>query len=355
MIKNLSLNDKTQSYILNHLKGTHRLLEIASNSDVEIILMADGCPAHNITRMLDGHFTGTVTRILNPKVPFIPVGTTVNVCGVSIYKLRQQISVEDFKLRVYSAINSSPKPYTWNNFDRGNHFVSLMYSDGKSSLEEGQYLVVHASANEYRDQLYPYKGVWYEDQIKAVTLPDDSKRSLHYITGATAEKFYELAKKLIQFNRARNSDFCESILKGISEREILNIQHYGMPDANTICIGVQWETSGIVPLLTGPGKNIYLVKPAESTKYFPHGLGLEIYDGDIHYTKDGGIRIGTKTLYAQDSLSIGVDAFVRSDRTPVDICVKGIIQKNPAYIVAELSQIASISARGFEIWNDTNS
>lgn len=352
MIKNLSLNDKTQIHILKHLKGTERLLEIASDSDVEITLMADGCPAHNVTRMLDGHFTGTVIRILNSKEPFIPVGTTVNVCGVAIYKIRQEISVEDFKLRVYSTIKLSPEPYTWNNFDRGNHFVSLMYSDGKSGLEEGQYLVLHASANEYRNQLYPNKGVWYEDQIKAVTLPDDSKRSLHYITGTTAEKFYGIANNLIQFNRARNSAFCEAVLKGIADREILNIQHYGMPDSNTICIGVQWETSRIVPLLSAPGKNIYLVKPAESTKYFPHGFGLEILDGDIRYTQDGGICIGTKTLYPQDTLSIGIDAFVRSDRTPLDICVKGIIEKNPADIVAELKQIASISARGFEVWNN---
>lgn len=352
MINNLSLNDKTQIQILEHLKGTERLLQIASGSDVEITLMADGCPAHNVSRMLDGHFTGTVTKIINPKEPFVPVGTTVNVCGVVIYKLRHKISANDFRLRVYSAINSSPKPYTWNNFDRGNHFVSLMYSDGNSGLEEGQYLVVHASANEYRGKLYPNKGVWYEDHIKKIPLPDDPKRSLHYITGATAEKFYSIAKNLIGFNRVRNSAFCEAVLKDIADHEILNIQHYGMPDANTICIGVQWETSGIVPLLTGPGKNIYLVKPAEGTKYFPHGFGLEIHDGDIHYTEDGGICVGTKTLYRKDSLSIGVDAFVRSDWAPLDICVKNIIEKNPANIIAELKQIASISARGFEVWND---
>ena len=352
MIKNLSLNDKTQLHILEHLKGTERLLEMASGSEVEITLMADGCPAHNVSRMLDGHFTGPVTKILNPKEPFIPVGTTVNVCGVTIYKLRHEISAKEFESRVYSAMEYSPNPYTWNNFNRGNHFVSLMHSDGKLELAEGQYLVVHASANEYRNQLYPNQGVWYEDQIKTVTLPDDPKRSLHYITGATAEKFYSIAKNLLDFNRARNSSFCQAVLTDIADREILNVQHYGMPDANTICIGVQWETDGIIPLLTGPGKNIYLVRPDKGTQYFPHGLGLEIYDGDIHYTEDGGICVGTKTLYPQNSLSIGKDAFVRTDRTPLDVCVKGVLEKNPAHIVAELKQIASISARGFEVWND---
>ena len=353
MIKNLSLNDKTQKNILEHLKITEQLLQLASGSDVEITLMADGCPAHNVTRMLDGHFTGTVTKILDPKEPFVPVGTTVNVCGVVIYKLRHEISMEDFKSRVYSAMDASPKPYTWNNFNRGNHFVSLMYSDGKTGLPTGQYLVVHASANEYRNQLYPNKGVWYEDQLKRVTHPDIPNRSLHYITGITAEKFYDIAKNLINFNKMRNTSFCEVVLNGgIADREILNVQHYGMPDANTICIGVQWETDGIVPLLTAPGKNIYLVKPAEGTKYFPHGFGLEIHEGDIHYTSDGGVCIGTKILYPQNSVTIGGDAFNRADRTPVELCVKRVLDKNPATIVAELKQIASMSARGFEVWND---
>jgi len=353
MIKNLSLNDKTQLQILEHLKDTERLLKLASGSDVEITLMTDACPAHNVTRMLDGHFTGTVTRIIDPKEPFIPVGTTVNVCGVVIYKLLHEISAQEFKSRVYSAMESSPKPYTWNNFNRGNHFVSLTYSDGKSGLEKGQYLVVHASANEFRNQLYPNKGVWYEDQIKTVTLPDNPKRSLHYITGETAQKFYNIAKDLLKFNQKRNSAFCEAVLDGgIADKEILNVQHYGMPDPNTICIGVQWETDGIVPLLTAPGKNIYLVKPIEGTQYFPHGFGVEIYDGDIHYTSDGGINIGEKTLYPQNSLSIGIDAFNRAERTPLETCVQNIINKNPADIVAELKQIASISARGFEVFNN---
>ena len=351
MITNLSLNDRTQTLILEALKGTEELLRIASGSDnVEITVMTDACPAHNVTRMLDGHFTGTVTTFKDSKEPFIPVGTTVNVCGVAIYKLRSTISVEEFKTRVFSAMEKSPKPYTWNNFNRGNHFVSLMYSNGNDYLEEGQYLVVHASANEYRSKLYPYKGVWYEDQIKEVVLPNDSNRSLHYITGSSAEKFYSIAENLISFNRKRNSDFCEAVLDGIADKEILNIQHYGMPDRNTICIGVQWETNGIIPLLTAPGKNIYLVCPLESTKYFPHGFGIEIYDGDIHYTADNGICIGQKVLYSNVSLSIGVDAFNRAEKTPVETCVEKILAKNPAKIVAELKQLASISARGFEIF-----
>lgn len=351
MITNLSLNDKTQVMILEALKGTEELLRIASGSDnVEITVMTDACPAHNVTRMLDGHFTGTVTKVTDTKEPFVPVGTTVNVCGVVIFKLRCEISVQDFKTRVFSAMEKSPKPYTWNNFNRGNHFVSLMYSNGDGYLEEGQYLVVHASANEYRSELYSYKGVWYEDKIKKVVLPTDSKRSLHYITGSCAEKFYAIAENLLPFNQKRNSDFCESVLEGISDKEILNVQHYGMPDRNTVCIGVQWETDGIVPLLTAPGKNIYLVKPLETTKYFPHGFGVEIYDGDIHYTSDRGICIGQKVLYSNVSLSIGADAFNRAEKTPLETCVQKTLAQNPAKIVAELRQLASISARGFEVF-----
>lgn len=350
-MKNFGIGDYTQMEIARHLLGTEELLRMASGSnDVEITLMPDACPAHNITRMLDGHFTGTVTRVHNPKSPFIPVGTTVNVCGVCIYKLRHEISVEEFKVAVNNAISASPSPYTWNNFNRGNHFVSLMCSTGNDGLEAGQYLVVHASANEYRNQLYPNKGVWYEDQIKTVTLPNDPKRSLHYIEGKAAERFYSIAEKLLPFNQKRNSDFCQFALGTNADQEILNVQHYGMPDPETICIGVQWETEGIVPLLTAPGKEIYLVKP--HADYFPHGFGVEIYDGDIHYTEDGGICIGTKVLYSTNNLSIGVDACNRAERTSLDDCVDRILQKTPADIVAKLTQIASISARGFEVWGN---
>lgn len=211
MITNLSLNDKTQVMILEALKGTEELLRIASGSDnVEITVMTDACPAHNVTRMLDGHFTGTVTKVTDTKEPFVPVGTTVNVCGVVIFKLRCEISVQDFKTRVFSAMEKSPKPYTWNNFNRGNHFVSLMYSNGE---------------------------------------------------------------------------------------------------------------------------NIYLVKPLETTKYFPHGFGVEIYDGDIHYTSDRGICIGQKVLYSNVSLSIGTDAFNRAEKTPLETCVQKTLAQNPAKIV----------------------
>lgn len=352
MIIDLSLKDFTQQMIFDHLKETERLLIMASGSgDITQIMMQDACPAHNITRMLNGHFTGTVTQIKNTKEPFIPVGTTVNVCGVTIYKLRHEIKVDEFKSRIYQAIEESPKPYTWNNFNRGNHFVSLMYSEGKNGLEEGQYLVVHASANEYKGQLYPTKGVWYEDQIKNVTLPDDSKRSLKYITGTCAEKFYKIAEKLLPFNRKRNSDFCEYVLKnGLADKEILNVQHYGMPNPETICIGVQWETKNIVPLLTAPGKPIYLIQPDQNTEYFPHGFGLEIYDGDIHYTSDNGIYVGNKVLHSNESLSIGVDAFNRAERTPLEKCVENTLKQTPGKIVGTLNQIASLSAKGVQVW-----
>ena len=352
MIINNSLNDKTQLNIIKHLKDTERLLEMASGSKVEITVMPDACPAHNVSRMLDGHFTGTVTKIIDPKDAFVPVGTTVNVCGTVMYKLHHAISISEFKSRLYSVLSEKHEVYRWDNYNRGNHFVSLVFSEGSNVLEKGQYMVVHASANEYRNKLYHNKGVWYEDKVKKVTLPDNPKRSLHYITGETAEKFDSIAKNLLTFNQKRNSEFCKAVLKDLAENEILNIQHYGMPDANTICIGVQWETDKIVPLLSGPGKNIYLARPAKGTKYFPHGLGLEIHEGDIHYTDDGGICVGTKTLYPKDSLSIGTDAFIRSDRTPLNTCIEKIIEKNPATIVAELKQLASFSARGFEIWNE---
>ena len=84
-------SDKTRSLIKEHSKITEELLAMASGSDdVKIELNWDACPAHNVTRMLNGHFTGTVVKIHNPKTPFISIGTTINVCGVCIYKLKNE-------------------------------------------------------------------------------------------------------------------------------------------------------------------------------------------------------------------------------------------------------------------------
>lgn len=348
-MKDLGINDYTQSEIKKHLKETEELIKLASGAEeVEITVMPDCCPAHNVTRMLGGFFTGTVTKIHNPKRAFIPVDATVNVCGVCIWKLKDYITPEEFPKRVILAMAASPEPYTWNNFNRGNHFVSLMESSGTDGLEKGQYLVVHASANEFKKALYPHENVWYKDEIKTVTHPDNPKRYIRYIEGETAEKFYAIAKNLLPFNQKRNTEFCKFVLGELAEKEILNVQHYGMPNPETICIGVQWETDGIVPLLTAPGKDIYLVKP--KSEYFPHGFGLEIAEGDIHYTEDGGICVGTKILYTGDNLTIGVDAINRA-HTSVEDCVSRILEKTPAKVCVKLSQIASINASGFLVWN----
>lgn len=360
MIIDNSINDRTQLEILEHSVGTRELLETATGAEVDIMLMPDACPAHNASRMIDGIFTGTVIKMHNSRNLVIPVGATINYCGVCIYKLKHEIDVSDFKSRVERAKSASPVPYTWNNFDRGNHFVSLMFSDGSGGLEEGYYLVVHASANEYRPKLYPYHGVWYEKEIKTIFLPNTKTRSLRYIEGATAEKFYRYVEELQSFNKQRNRDFCEYVLKdGLAEKEILCVDHYGMPDMQTICIGVQWELDGLIPLLTAPGKEIYIVKPEKKTRYFPHGFGVMFPDNSsIEYlmTADemNAISIGGEVFHHGDSITIGKDVINRVIGSSVSECTEKIRKVLPFTNYATLSQIASFSSDGFRVWNENN-
>lgn len=360
MIINYSINDRTQLEIQKHSYGTETLLEMATGTKTDIWLMPDSCPAHNAGRMIDGIFTGTVIKMHNLKTLVIPVGSTINYCGVCIYKLKHEIGVAEFKTRIENAKATSPAPYTWNNFDRGNHFVSLMCSDGSGGLEEGYYLVVHASANEYRPKLYPYPGVWYEKEIKTVFLPDNPTRSLRYIEGSTAEKFYQYVEELKSFNKLRNRNFCEHVLKGgLADKEILCVDHYGMPDSQTICIGVQWELDGLVPLLTAPGKDIYIVKPEEGTKYFPHGFGVKLPDASsIEYLRTtderNAISIGGKIFHHGDSIRLGKDAVNRVVGSSVAECIENIRKVLPFTCYATLSQIASFSAVGFQICKKNN-
>lgn len=360
MIINYSINDRTQLEIMKHSIGTKELLEMATGDKVDIMLMPDSCPAHNASRMIDGIYTGTVIKMYNSKNLVIPVGATINYCGVCIYKLKHEIGVREFKTRVETAKATSPAPYTWNNFDRGNHFISLMVSDGSGGLEEGYYLVVHASANEYRAKLYPYSGVWYEKEIKTVFLPNTPERILRYIEGATAERFYQYVEELQHFNKQRNHDFCEYVLKdGLAEKEILCVDHYGMPDMQTICIGVQWELDGLVPLLTAPGKNIYIVNPEKGTKYFPHGFGVKLPDeSSIEYLRTAdernAISIGGTIFHHGNSINIGKDVINRVIGSSVSECTEKIRKVLPFTNDATLSQIASFSADGFHVWKNSN-
>ena len=376
MIYNLTLNDTTQKAILPHLEDTESLISKItsklSNTEKKcnIYAMPDLGIPHNSIRVLGGFFTGAYYT-WDCNVPFIPIDTTVNVCGTAVYKLKNDISVDEFKFRIDSVLTHISK-YDWN-YNKGNHFVTLAYSNGKYGFKQGYYMVVHASASEYKKQknlgLYPEKDNWYWEKIKTEFLPN-SNRYLRYITGNTAEKFYTIAHFLELFNIERNRYFCDKVLGNLLEKEILNISHYGMPNKNSVCIGVQWKNE-IYTLLTAPRKNIYIVEPINSisNKNYvskeillnPHGLGLEIASKNkkIKYLENS-FNLGTDNFNSEKNIEIGVYTKNRGININSNIFKKTILpilEICPGNIKGELKQICSYSKRGFEIydsWEDNN-
>ena len=275
MLVNLSLNDNTQKNILKHLETTSKLLSkvgtelSGTQKESKIYVMPDLGIAQNGTRMLGGFYTGACYT-WDSDVPFVPVDATVNVCGTTVYKLKQRITVQEFENRLNNVMDNRetylryvntrlPKhiiasidldredKFKWN-YNVGNHFVILAeQNDENGELPVGQYMIVHASAIELKKDnlkygLYPVEGNWYYDDIKTI-YDEKENRYLRYIAGDKAVQFWKLANMLQTINKDRNRYFCKSVLKELAGEEIINLSHYGMPTNNSVCIGCQWAVS----------------------------------------------------------------------------------------------------------------
>lgn len=356
MIYNLTLNDRTQKKVLRKLEITEKLISkvatklSSTQKTCDIYAMSDLGIAHNVTRMRGGFFTGAVYKWEETDIPFIPVDATINVCGTALYRINFDMQVSEFKKKCEKVLSDTSK-YNWN-FTNGNHFISLCYSENNMGMREGYYMLVHASACEYKEALYPVIGNWYYQDICTERL--NHYRYIRYIKGDKAEKLYEWAKLLESYNRERNHTFCKKVLSGNMGGEILNVSHYGMSSLHEVLIGVQ-KTGGLATLLTSPGKNVYIVKKMENAKnnYMPHGFGLELpEESDFTYHKNG-IQIGEKKFYS-GSITIGEDAINRQSFSETDESlrkhIRKIVQINKLEICAELKQICSFSANGFQVW-----
>ncbi len=356
MIYNLTLSDRTQKKVLRELETTKKLISkvatklSSTQKTCDIYAMSDLGMAHNVTRMRGGFFTGAAYVWEQPDTPFIPVDTTINVCGTALYKINFDMGITEFKKRCKQVLADSSR-YDWN-FTNGNHFISLCYSENNMGMREGYYMLVHASACEYKEELYPVIGNWYYQDICTERL--NHYRYIRYIKGDKAEKLYEWAKLLESYNRERNHNFCKNVLSGDMGDEILSVSHYGMPSIHEALIGVQ-KTAGLATLLTSPGKNVYIVKKTENAKnsYIPHGFGLELPEkSDFTYHKNS-IQIGEKKFYS-GSITIGEDAINRHSFSETDESlrkhIRKIVQINELEICAELKQICSFSANGFQVW-----
>jgi len=385
MITNFSLNDNTQKEILKHLKTTSKLLSKVGTKLSEtqkesmIYAMPDLGIAQNGTRMLGGFYTGACYS-WNSDVPFVPVDTTVNVCGTTVYKLNQNITVQEFQKRLdnvmqnrdtYLKYASTHLPsqildsidleradkFYWN-YNVGNHFAILAeQNDDNSELTEGQYMIVHASAIELKKDnlkygLYPVEGNWYYDDIKTI-YDDNENRYLRYIYGKKAVQFAELASTLQKINKDRNRYFCKTVLGELAGEEVINLSHYGMPTNNAVCIGCQWEQEDFT-LLTAPGNDIFLVHPnvtAPNTidlnnkkiTLTPHGCGVMLKNSSdtIKYLNDG-ILIGNKHFKKGESINIGNDVSVRTnnmDSKHVKQHIETVLDRCPGTIYGQMHQL----------------
>lgn len=293
-MKNLTLGDRTQEHIASHLVGTEQMLARAASKvsgkdrGAQITAMPDLGLPHNVRRILGGFFTGAVYN-WESDIPLVPVDATVNSCGVSMFKLRNDISSkEEFDRMLAAAIKKSKdqSSYIWN-FASGNHFV--IYGEVKDSktLPDGKYVTMHSSASEFKSQhngLYPTAGNWYADNIETIE-DGQTGRYIRYVQGRTAERFAQIAELLETFNKIRHRYFAEIIFgAGNIEQEVSNEQHYGMPTTDSVAIGCQWSRENMLLLLTAPEKPIFLVKPTEGQQndvqvgskkllLYPHGLG----------------------------------------------------------------------------------
>lgn len=392
MVKNFSLNDNTQKEILKHLEVTSKLLtrvssELSGKTKESVIYaMPDLGIAQNGTRMLGGFYTGACYT-WDSDVQFIPVDATVNVCGTTIYKLKDKITPKEFQKRLDKVMNDRntyikyanthlPKQlldsidindstkFFWN-YNVGNHFAILaeQVSDD-SEISKGQYMIVHASAIELKKDnlkygLYPVEGNWYYDDIQTI-YDEETNRYLRYIVGDKAIKFNKIANILKIINKNRNAYFCKQVLGELAGEEIINISHYGMPTKNSICIGCQWEQENFT-LLTAPGNDIFLVHPNTSSKntikaeekkltLTPHGCGVKLKNSNdyITYLEDG-IEIGKKQFKKGESINIGKDVLIRTkDMSDIELQnhINKILEKCPGEIYGRMHQLFSRTKYG---------
>lgn len=358
--------DLTQESLLPYLLRTEQLLAQASSlvsgreREAEISVMPDLGLPHNVQRIHGGFLTGAYYRWTGD-TPMVPVDATVNVCGVSVFRLERAIPTgTDFHQRVVAAKRAVAErtPYRWN-YDSGNHFVTLTEIREPGSLPVGQYLVLHASSAEFKHQyngLYPDPENWYSHEVKSLEASDG--RYLRYLSGTAAEKFSRTAKMLESYQRERQRTCAELVAGpgGISE-EILSIPHYGMPDENSVAIGCQWLPADDASylLLTRPGSPLYLidahddgnnhVSTAQGHRILtPHGLGVKV-GSPFSLAHDGPtLRLLDRSF--PTSASLAGENFTAIRDFEGDMTVKSLLRHCPGEITAVFHQLHSHYRQG---------
>ncbi|AMM31542.1 hypothetical protein SA2016_0854 [Sinomonas atrocyanea] len=358
--------DETQARLLPYLRRTEELLAQASSAvsgrkaHAEVVVLPDLGLPHNVQRIHGGFLTGAYYS-WDSDVPMVPVDSTVNVCGVSVFRLDTPITSEsDFQERVLRARSTMAEHtrFLWN-WDSGNHFVTLCEVREPCGLPAGQYLVLHASTAEFKRQyngLYPDPANWYSHEIEAIH--GDDGRYLRYISGKSAEKFFRTARMLESYQMERQR-FCAELVAGPGGilDEVTSVPHYGMPDQNSVAIGCQWlrEDDPRYLLLTRPGAPLFMisagidgdnwVETADGPRLLtPHGLGVRARSTlTLGFDSTGLTLMGHQ--YSTDA-SLANEDFIAIRDFEEDLTVKSLLQSCPGEVTAVLYPIYSHYRQG---------
>lgn len=362
---NLTINDYTQKIILSHLETTEWLIsKVASklsnaNKNANIIAMPDLGFPRNVGRILGGFYTGALYS-WDSNIPIIPIDATVNSCGVSVFKLKYEIEKkEDFIDIINNGIQkSNNSSYDWN-FNEGNHFINYGIIKNSSTLNPGNYIVMHSSASEfkkYNNGLYPIIGNWYYNNIKILT---EGNRYIRYICGNVAENFFKISSLLTNYNKIRHQYFAEALFgeKRI-EQELLYMPHYGMPNINSVAIGCNYiDNYNIYLLLTTPNKPSYFIRPKTGgnneilldKKYTlsPHGLGMSMNKNYVFSYSNNCIYFNKKKFRYNDKLSFDKDIIIRDcffNNLSHENAINSFINTCPGEICGEFEPIFSYNS-----------
>lgn len=371
-MRNLTVNDGTQIEIARHLQITEQMLgDVASfvsgiRQEAEIIMLPDLGMPRNLCRICGGFFTGAFYR-WTTNVPFVPIDATVNIDTISLFKVSIDVSnLSEFRLLIGAAREKVEAGiYGWN-FDIANHFIALGRIVGSAHIDDGVYLVMHGSAGEFKHReygLYPFKGVWYSDNVKVYESPAAGRR-LRYIDGRDADRFFRTAKNLEEWNALRHLYIASVMFGGSNILDILSTHHYGMPDAGSVAIGCQWLKPGSrYVLATAPNRPLFIVEAhdgkdncvsVEGKKYVlqPHGLG-KMFRRQLHIAYNTEFVSINGDNYGQvGSLDDGDDIVIRENlsvlgRDNIPLQIENMLSICPGRVLAIFHPIYSYGRYGF--------
>lgn len=358
--------DRTQAMLVDYLVETEQVLNrlLAHdhfNGHANILTNLDLGFPHDVIRLAGGFATGIAVSWYS-NIPFIPIDICMNACTVSLYQLEGNDSAFFNKKSLQTWLGELSDSSYRINFQRGNHFVSLLEDIEDKKL----YLMIHSSAAEFETMfngLYPVEGNFFHQNTKVYYA---NNRYVRYIDGIIAELYLKISDNLYQYNENRHDFFAAALLKN-PERIIQSnhYHHYGMPTHQTALLGSHLLSKGqLAPLLTRPGMNIYLIRyidtidnnlriPPYFSKFItPHGWGK-------HHINDCRIQVDcSRGVMMLDEIEYRIK-YGESLRAHPGLELRNI--KSSEYfskfsniydfeIAKEFRQIASYNKSGFINW-----